>query len=400
VDSLQGKSVVLLVENYSVPADRRVWAEATSLRDLGCRVSVVSQRRKDVDREPYAEIDGIPIHRFSMPFEGTSKLHFILEYSWAFLASVGLVARAWRRHGLDALHVANPPDMYFPLGALLRLLGKKFVFDMHDLCPETYASKFEAGGGGFMTGLLRTFEYLSAKAAHSVIVTNESYRDVVRARCGLGRDEVYVVRNSPNLKMFDPRPPKPELKRGREYLVTYVGVMGHQDGVDYLLRAAHHILHTKKRRDVLFVIVGSGDAVPELKRLHQELGLGEDVIFTGRIPDDPMLDYLSTADVCAAPDPKSPLNDISTMQKTMEYMAMGKAQVVFDLKEARYSAGEAAVFIEDNDPVRFGEAILDLLADPDRRRRLGALGQERIRGELSWERSRERLRAAYLHAFG
>ncbi|UCE01857.1 MAG: glycosyltransferase family 4 protein [Candidatus Latescibacterota bacterium] len=389
------RGVLLLVENHSVPADRRVWAEAQSLRRAGYRVSVICPRGRHMDRAPFQFLDDVAIYRFPMPFDGPSRLHFVLEYLWAFLACFGLTLRVWRERGFDVIHVGNPPDFFFPFAWLGKLFGKRFVFDQHDLCPETYLSKFAAARKGLLYRALLWAEKRSYAAADLVIATNESYRDVGRTRGGVPEERLYVVRNSPNRELFRPRPVDPALKRGFEHMVCYVGVMAQQDGVDYLLRAAHHVVHAMGRSDVLFILIGTGDAWDDLQRLHAELQLERHVVFTGRIPDEPMLAYLASADLCASPDPCNPLNDVSTMTKLMEFMAMGKAIVSFDLKEARYSAGEAAVYVADNDTQAFGRAIVELLDDPERRRLMGDLGLRRIRDEIGWEKSEEQLCAAY-----
>jgi glycosyltransferase involved in cell wall biosynthesis len=396
----QAPGVLLIVENHPVPSDRRVWAEAQTLYEAGYRVSVICPRGRKMDRDAYECKDGVHIYRFAMPFDGPQRWNFFLEYTWAFLVCFGLSLRVWMERGFDVVHVGNPPDIFFPLAWFYRLFGKKFIFDQHDLSPETYLSKFESGGKGLLYKLLLRSESLSYRASDVVIATNESYRDVMLARGRLPEERIFIVRNGPSPRIFQPREPKLELKDGYRYLVSFVGIMGNQDGVDYLLRAAHHIIHDLWREDILFVIIGTGDAWDDLQALHAELQLGAHVRFTGRIPDDPMLDYLSTSDVCASPDPFNPLNDISTMNKMMEFMAMGKPVVSFELKEARYSAQDAAVYIGNNDWCAFGQAIVDLLADPARRHQMGQAGRRRIRDVLSWEVSSRHLLSAYRKVLG
>ena len=392
--------VLLIVENLSVPADRRVWAEAQTLYQAGYRVSVICPRGKQLDRSSYQEKNGVHIYRFPMPFDGPQRWNFIFEYGWAFLACFGLSLRVWMERGFDVIHVGNPPDFFFPLAWFYRLFGKRFIFDQHDLSPETYLSKFEGVRKGLLYRILLKSEALSYRASDAVVATNQSYRDVMLSRGKLPPERIFIVRNGPNPKIFYPRDAKPELKDGFAHLVAFVGIMGRQDGVDYLLRAAHHVIHEQGRKDVLFVIMGTGDAWDELQALHHELQLGNQVRFTGRIPDEPMLDYLATADVCASPDPFNPLNNISTMQKTMEFMAMGKPVVSFELKEARYSAQEAAIYIDNNDWRGFAQAILDLIGDPQRRHRMGEFGRQRIANDLSWEVSSHNLLAAYRMVLG
>ncbi len=393
-------AVLLVVENHSVPADRRVWAEARSLAAAGYRVSVICPRGRHMDRESRVERDGIAIYRFPMPFDGPRRFNFVFEYGWALLACAVLALRVGRERGFQVLHVGNPPDLFFLLAWLLKLWGKRFVFDQHDLCPETYLSTFPAARQGWLYRLLLWAEKQSYRAADVVIATNESYRAVARRRGGVPDGRIFVVRNSPDRALFQPQAADPALKRGHRYLVAYVGVMARQDGVDLLLQAAHHVVHELHRDDVLFVLIGTGDAWEELRRLHAELRLGEHVVLTGRIPDEPMLAYLAASDICASPDPCNPLNDVSTMTKVMEFMAMGKPIVSFALREARYSAGDAAVYVADNDVPAFGRAIVELLEAPERRARMGQAGLQRIRTEIGWERSEAELLAAYRQALG
>ncbi|MEM7321527.1 MAG: glycosyltransferase family 4 protein [Actinomycetota bacterium] len=390
---------LLVVENCSVPADRRVWNQARAARDGGYDVTVISPvgiKAGDVQRRETR--DGINICRFPMPFGGPRKIDFLFEYGWAVLVCHWLAWRVWRRERFDVIHVANPPDMFFGLKWLFGRRGARFVFDQHDLGPETYQSKFEEEREDAFSKLLGWLEQRSYRAADAVIVTNESYRERAIGRGGMADEDVFTVRNSPDLDLFAPRPPVPELKAGYSHMVLFVGTMGHQDGVHILLDAADHVRNTAGRDDVLFVMVGTGDAWDRLQEQHRKLDLGDGVRFTGFISDDDMLDYMATADVGAAPDVESPLNNISTMIKTMDYMAMGLPVVSFDLTESRVSAGDAARYAPEHSGESFGETILALIDDPELRHRMGEIGQERIAGPLSWKNSATQLLAAYRRA--
>ncbi|MFN3217767.1 MAG: glycosyltransferase family 4 protein [Acidimicrobiales bacterium] len=389
---------LLVVENAPVPHDRRVWNQARALRDAGHDVTIISPASEKLQATERREVlDGIDVYRFPMPFGGRRRADFVLEYGWAVLACHLLAIRVFLRRRFDLIHVANPPDLFFGLGWMFRPFGVAFVFDQHDLSPETFESKFERKAGAIGV-VLRWLERRSYRAAQAVVVTNESYRARATGRGGVDDADVFTVRNSPDLDLFSPRRPQPELKRGHEHLVVFVGTMGHQDGVGVLLDAAAHVRIDKGRDDIGFVFVGTGDTWEELQERHAELGLGDGAWFTGFIPDDEMLDILASADIGAAPDLDLPLNNVSTMIKTMDYMAMGLPVVSFDLTESRVSAGDAAIYARDHSAAAFGDAIIELVDDPERRAEMARIGQERIAGPLSWKHSAENLLAAHDHA--
>jgi glycosyltransferase involved in cell wall biosynthesis len=238
-------------------------------------------------------------------------------------------------------------------------------------------------------------ERITFALADMVISTNESYRRVALERGRVHPDRVHVVRSAPDLNRFVMREPDPRLRRGKAYLAAYLGVMGPQDGVDHALRALAHLRYELGRDDVHTIFMGTGDCYEQLVALSRELGLDDVVEFPGRVSDEFVQQCLSTADVCLSPDPRNPLNDVSTMNKVVEYMAMARPLVSFDLLEARVSAGDAAVYAPGNDEWAFATCIDQLLRDPERRRRMGAEGRARVESELSWEVSRRHLVEAY-----
>ncbi len=397
----KGLHALLVVENAPVPHDRRVWNEARALVDDGYDVTIISPADSRAKESPrFEQLDGVDIYRFRMPFGGARKTDFLLEYSWAALAIHFLALRIFIKHRFHIIHVANPPDIFFGLKWLFGLAGVKFIFDQHDLGPETYQSKFDDNRVDALWRVLAWLERRTYRASDAVIVTNESYKARALGRGSVPPEEVFVVRNSPDPALFQPRPAKPELKDGYEHMVVFVGSMGFQDGVQILIDAAHHMREKRQRTDVLFILVGTGDVWDQLQEQHERLGLGDGVRFTGFISDDDMLDYLATADLGAAPDIDNPLNDISTMIKTMDYMAMGVPVVSFDLTESRASAADAAIYVADHTAEAYGDAVIELLDDPERRETMAAYGQERINGPLSWSRSALQLTAAYDEALG
>jgi glycosyltransferase involved in cell wall biosynthesis len=305
-----------------------------------------------------------------------------------------IARRLSRQEPFHVVHACNPPDLLFLIALRLRSTGARFLFDHHDLVPELFESRF-AGGPRLLHWVSLLLERLTFLTADGVISTNESYRQVAITRGGLPPDRVSVVRSAPDLERFIPVEPNPALKRGKPFLACYLGVMGPQDGVDYALRALAHLHGPMGRNDLHTTFIGSGDVFEESIALARRLGLDGVVEFTGRVPDEAVQAYLSTADLCLSPDPKNPLNDVSSMNKVVEYMAMSCPVVSFDLHEARVTAGDAAVYAADNDEARFAELIAELLDDRERRRQMGKTGRRRVEQTLSWEVSRANLLAAY-----
>ncbi|GAA4561643.1 glycosyltransferase family 4 protein [Planotetraspora kaengkrachanensis] len=387
---MPGKALIL-VENLSVPFDRRVWQESTTLRDAGWEVHVICPQGTKRDTEREVEIDGVKIHRYPLRAATGGPLGYLSEYGSALWHTYRLA----RRIGpVDVVHACNPPDLFYLIGKALKRRGASFVFDQHDLVPELYLSRFDRGKD-FLYRLVCRLERKTYQTADVVIATNESYREVAQSRGGKKPDEVFVVRSAPAIERFHEVPPDESLKRGKPHMLCYLGVMGPQDGVDYALRSLARLRDEQGRTDWHAAFVGGGDTFDAMVALSKELGLADFVDFTGRIPDEDLLRYLSTADVCLSPDPLNPLNDVSTMNKVMEYMAMARPIVSFDLREAKVSAGEAAVYAPPNDESEFAKLIALLLDDPQERRRMGELGQARVHGPLSWENSRKALLAAY-----
>ena len=385
-------SVLIIVENLPVPFDRRTWQEATALAEAGYRVFVICPKGKGCTK-PRETIDGIAVFRHSLPLEAGRSYAYIAEYAWAFLAELALTLRVFAANRVDVLHACNPPDTIFLIAWLLKPFGVRFVFDHHDICPELFEAKF--GRRSFGYRLTRLLERLTFRTADISIATNDSYRQIAIERGGMDPGKVFVVRSGPDPARIRPVPPVPELKRGKRYLVAYVGVMGKQEGLDLLLGAVAHIVHGRARTDVHFGLVGGGTELAALKRRAAELGVEEHVTFTGRVPDQELLAMLSTADVCVNPDRVNAMNDKSTMNKILEYMALGKPIVQFDLTEGRVAARDASLYARANDVRDFGEKILELLEDPARRAAMGAIGKARLAAELSWEHQRRRLYEAY-----
>ena len=389
---MNAKRVLILVENLPSPFDRRVWQEAGALRDAGYTVSIICPTGRGCESK-FEAIDGIDIWRYDLPTEAEGALGYLVEYSVALFWTFVLSLRVLLGKGFDVVHACNPPDLFFLIGGFYKLFGKKFLFDHHDANPELYVAKF--GRKDLFYRLMLLLEWWTFRTADVSIATNHSYRRIAIERGGMAPERVFVVRSGPSLERLKVQPPVPALKRGRRFLVGYVGVMGRQEGIDYLLHAVSYIVHGLGRRDIQFGLVGGGTSLEEMKALARELHIADYVTFTGRVPDAELLAMLNTADVCVNPDAATEMNDISTMNKVMEYMALAKPIVQFDLAEGRYSAQGASLYAARNDPLDMGTKIVELLADPARRKAMGDLGWRRVTEELEWRHEAPKLLAAY-----
>jgi glycosyltransferase involved in cell wall biosynthesis len=375
--------VVIVVQNLPVPFDRRVWLECQSLVANGYDVTVVCPQGEGTG--PSQVVDGVRILAYPGYAPGGGSLGYLAEFAWSFLATARLVARARRDGPFDAMQACNPPDIFWPLARWLRARdGTRFVFDHHDLCPELYVSRFEGSQGTPYKGLI-FLEKQTFLAADRVTSTNESYAAIAMSRGHKPVEHVTVVRTGPDPKRLRRRGAVPAHRRGRRHLVAYLGVMGPQDGVDLALEAANIVVNEMGRDDIAFTFMGSGDCWDGLVRRRDELGLTDAVALPGRVPDDLVVEVLSTADLGLCPDPLNPLNDVSTMNKTMEYMAFGLPVVAFDLRETRVSAADAAHYVRPNDVHEFARAVVELVDDPARRAEMGRRGRERVEQRLSWE---------------
>jgi glycosyltransferase involved in cell wall biosynthesis len=389
--------VLIIVENLPVPFDSRVWKEATALLRHGYEVTVLCPRGKGYENG-HEVLEGIHIYRHPMPPEGDSALGYVREYGcalfWEFLYAWWI----FLRRGFDVIQGCNPPDDIFLVALPFKLFGVKYIFDHHDANPELYLSKY--GKQNLFYKIQVWLEKMTYRSSDIVMATNRSYADLAVARGGLDPSDVFVVRNGPDLETFKLVPAVSSLKYGKPYLVAYVGTMSIQEGLDILLDVA---LHLKKmgRRDIHFTCVGGGPGLAGLRKMVQEKNLQDTVNFTGRIPDKDLLDVLSTADVCVNPDKPCEMNNISTMIKIMEYMALGKPIVQFDVREGKFSAGEASVYADGSNAIEdFAAKILWLLENPDERSRMGEFGRRRVETELAWEYSVKNLLAAYERAIG
>ena len=388
-------SVLHLSENLPLPFDRRVWMELSALHAAGLEVSAICPMG-DAYRLPYEVIDGIHIWRYPAPPPTRGFLSYVWEFLYCWLQTARLSVVVLARRGFDVIHAANPPDTFWALALPYRWFGKRYVFDHHDLCPELYLARFGSDREGNPAHrALRWLEWAQFRTADLVISTNESYRQVALTRGRMRPDRVVVVRSGPSRERFATvRAVDPALKRGRPFLVAYLGVMAPQDGVDHLLRAADHLVR-RGRDDIAFTLMGAGDSFDDLRAMARELGLDDHVRFTGRISDAEVEVTLATADVCVCPDPLNPLNDVSTMNKMLEYMACARPIVAFDLREHRFSTADGALYARPNCDEDLADKIRELLDDPERRASMGDYNRQRFLERMAWEHNAGDLVRAY-----
>lgn len=390
------RKILIVVENEPVPFDRRVWLQACALRENGYDVTVLCPRRRDFPGG-HEVIDGIRVYRHPMTEAGSGLLGYATEYGCALFWELLYSWWIYLQHGFLVIQGCNPPDLIFLVALTFRLFGVKYIFDLHDVSPELYFGKY--GKKGIVYKLQLWLEKLSFRWSDVVICTNGSYRKVAITRGGADPANTFIVRNGPDLSSFKSVPANPALKFGKPFLVGYVGVMGPQDGLDILLDVARYVKDVG-RRDVHFTCIGGGSCLDQLRQMAREKDLEDIVNFTGRIPDEPMIEILSTADVCVNPDRPCEMNSMSTMVKIMEYMALGKPIVQFDMKEGRFSAAGASLYADNENQIAdFAAKILWLLANPAERHRMGEMGRRRVEKELAWRYSVEHLLAAYERAF-
>ena len=400
----------MLVENY-FPQDTRVTNEATLLTEAGYQVTVVALRRNG--QAGHEILNGVDVYRLptlelfkktplanvnrvnSLLVKLKSFLGYVVEYCYFTTACFMVSTYVFVKRGFDVMHAHNPPDTLFLVALPFKLLGKKkFVFDQHDLCPELYRSRYRAREG-LATRLLRILEWCSLKLADVTIATNESYKQIQIERANKNPGDIFIVRNGPNQMRMTPVAPSARLRGMEKCILCYIGSLNPQDGVDHLLRSLRHLLYDLKRSDFHCVIMGTGDSLQDLRNLADKLQLDGCVELPGFVSEEDLQANLAAADICLDPDPSSPLNDVSTWIKVMEYMAYGKPIVAFDLKETRFSAGDAAIYVRPNEEAEFAKIVAELMGQPELRRKMGARGRRRIEEELQWNKVGGNLLTAY-----
>lgn len=391
------RKVLIIVENLPVPFDTRVWQEATTLAENGYLVSVICPKGKGYDAD-YEYLNGVHVHRHDLPAEGNGALGYAREYFCALREELRLAKKIYKERGFHVIHGCNPPDDIYMVARRFKKKGVDYVFDHHDICPELFEAKFGKASGLLYKSQL-WLERQTYKHCAFAFVTNESYKQIAISRGGMQEDKVFVLRSGPKLERLKITPAKSEIKRGRRFMVGYVGVIGQQEGIEYLLKAAKYIKEELHRDDIFWGVVGGGPHLEALRKQSHEMGLDDILEFTGRVSDEVLLDYLNTADVCVNSDEYNAMNDKSTMNKILEYMALGKPIVQFDLTEGRFSAQEASLYAEPNNAIDMADKIIQLLDNPAKRKEMSEYGRRRIVNELSWEHTSRALLEGYDNYF-
>lgn len=380
MSSFQNKHILIIVENLPVPFDRRVWQEANTLKDNGAKISIICPKMKDYTSS-YEVINGIEIYRHSLPVEARGATGYLLEYSIALFWEFFLSWKIYFKKRFHVIHGCNPPDLIFLVAIWFKIFGVRYVFDHHDINPELYFAKYNRKGLFYKMMLL--FERLTFATADYSIATNESYKEIATRRGKMAEDKIQVIRSGPKLDRLKLLLRDNQYLRGRKYLVGYVGVIGEQEGIDLLLESVKYIISL--RQDIQFAIVGGGTDLNNLIQLSAQMGLNEFVDFYGRVPDELMIAILNSADVCVNPDKPTEMNNLSTMNKIMEYMALKKPIVQYDLKEGRFSAQNASLYAECGDIKDFADKIMQLIDNPELRIKMAEYGYNRVINELSWD---------------
>jgi glycosyltransferase involved in cell wall biosynthesis len=375
--------VLIVVQNLSVPLDRRVWLECRTLVTAGHQVSVICPREEG--QPAHRTLDGVRIHTYRPPRPRSGVGGYVVEFLYCWLRTAALSLGVARREGFDVLQACNPPDTYWLLGLLYKVLaGKRFVYDQHDLCPEVYTARF--GRTGLLHRGLLLLERATYATADQVISTNPSYQEIALRRGRVPFARSSIVLSAPDPDAMHRIEPEPALRSGRDHLVCYLGIMGPQDGVDRPEEAIDHYVNVLGRTDAYFGLLGFGDCLDALRRDCTARDLDRYVTFTGKVGPEEITRWLSSASLGVTPDPKNEFNDKSTMNKTLEYMAFELPVVSFDLVENRRSAGDAGLYVMKDDDGALADAIAELLDDPERRARMGALGRKRVEDSLRWSK--------------
>lgn len=391
------KSCVIVVENLPVPFDRRVWQEAKALEAAGWQVSVICPL---TERYPakFEVIDNIAVYRHPLPLEASGTAGFIVEYGAALFHEALLLLRVYRERGFDIVQVCNPPDLLFMAAAPWKLLGKKLVFDHHDVSPELFVAKF--GPRTILLNTLKALEWLTFKCANLVISTNETFREIAIKRGGKKPEDVVTVYSVPNSSWIRRVEPRANIRARSANILGYIGIIGDQDGLDHLIRAVDWLLREGNYRDFHVVIIGDGTALASVRKLAAELKVEDHITFTGYLTGPELLECLSTFDIGVIPDPVNDYNDKISMNKVFEYSALGVPSVAYPLSETQRLLGDAGTYALGDTPADLGRACLTLLTDPQQRavqaERAKALGES----AFSWEREAGKYVAAYERLHG
>ena len=391
----QPRSCVIVVENLPVPFDRRVWQEAQALHRAGWTVSVICPTN-DHFPKLFEVIDDIAIYRHPLPAEGRGALAYFHEYSTALFHEFRLLFKVHRERGFSIIQACNPPDLIFLAALPFKLMGKRFIFDQHDVSPELFVVKF--GKKGFLYRALMFFERMSYVMADHVITANATFKDIAISRGGKAPSKVEVVYGVPDRKRIHRVEPEPGLHGGRKFVLGYLGIINEQDGVEHLVRAVAHLVKVKGFHDFRAVVVGSGPALELVRALARSLGVEDFLSFPGYLNGEALLAHISAFDIGVIPDPLNEANDLMSMNKVFEYCTLGIPTACYPLKETKRLLGNAGVYAPSPDPVGLAEACLSLMQDELLRSRSGAAAAKLSAEKFLWENEARKYVATYERA--
>jgi glycosyltransferase involved in cell wall biosynthesis len=391
----QPRSCVIVVENLPVPFDRRVWQEAQALHRAGWTVSVICPTN-DHFPKPFEVIDDIAVYRHPLPPEGRGALAYFREYSAALFHEFRLLIKVHRERGFLIIQACNPPDLIFLAALPFKLMGKRFIFDQHDVSPELFVVKF--GKKGFLYRGLMFFERMSYAMADFVITANATFKDIAVSRGGMPRSKVEVVYGVPDRKRIYRVEPEPGLHGGRKFVLGYLGIINEQDGVDHLVRAVAHLVRVKGFRDFRAVVVGSGPALELVRALACSLEVEDFVLFSGYLNGEKLLAHISAFDIGVIPDPLNEANDLMSMNKVFEYCALGIPTACYPLRETKRLLGDAGVYAPSPNPAGLAEACLSLMRDESLRARSAAAAARLSAEKFLWENEARKYVATYERA--
>jgi len=383
------KNALLIVQNNSFPFDKRVYREATSLKENGYNVFVICPRSNH-DKEKELVYEEIHIKRYKDYLAKGGVVSYLLEYASSVLKIFFLFLASVIKNKIDVVHVANPPDFFWPIALTCKLFGIKFIYDQHDLSPEMSMVKFQ---NRILKKLLMLNEKLTVKFADAIIVVNNNFKERLITEWGTDRNKITVVYNGPHESFRVIQNDAMSDKYKNKKVILYIGLMTVNDNIEVIVNAANELINNRNKKDLHFVLIGDGDVRKKMEELAASYSITKNIEFTGIVNHDMVRKFLNVAEVCIAPDLPNGLNEYLTLVKVLEYMKTSKAFVAFKLKETMDFANGAGLYADDE--ADFASKIIYLLENPDVSATMGALGSKIINDNYLWSHSEEKLLNLY-----